>query len=112
MLILDTVFVFMPNPSLFPDRQAAIANGLNPIANFFLLEPFVKYTYKDGMMPTTTASLDKAYVPPPATGVEMDFYYYRQIMYLGIIINCIITLNFEKYIVKSLTKYYDVKGEQ
>jgi len=33
-------------------------------------------------------------------------------MYLGILINCIITLNFEKYIVKSLTKYYDVKGEE
>jgi hypothetical protein len=31
----------------------------------------------DGMMPTTTPFLDKGYVPPPATGVEMDFYYYR-----------------------------------
>jgi hypothetical protein len=40
------------------------------------LEPFVKYTY-NGMMPTTTSFLDKAYVPPPATGVEMDYYYYR-----------------------------------
>jgi hypothetical protein len=76
MLILDTVFVFMPNPSLFPEKQATVGNGLNPIANFFLLEPFVKYTY-NGMMPTTTPFLDKAYVPPPATGVEMDYYYYR-----------------------------------
>jgi hypothetical protein len=32
-------------------------------------------------------------------------------MYLGILINCIITLNFEKYVVKALTKYYDAKGD-
>ena len=67
------------NPNV--DEQGT--NGLNVLANTFLLEPF--------------------YTP------EYDYYNYRYRLMGGIIINSAVTIAFEKQFIKHLTAYYDNK---
>lgn len=79
ILLLDTAFVFMPNPGVSLATQNT--GGENWLVNFFLLEPF----YKDGV----------------------SYYSYRYFIAIGIIVNSAITLVFEKWLIVRLTKRCD-----
>ena len=81
MLLLDTAFVFMPNPGVSLATQNT--GGTNWLANFFLLEPF----YLDGV----------------------SYYSYRYFIAGGIVINSFVTLVFEKLLILKLTQHSDNK---
>lgn len=81
----DTALVLMPNPGFAYSYDAqgnanGIVKGTNPIADFFFLMPFATW-----MTPTRTTM--------------QSFYYYRYIIYLGVICNSIGTLAYENYFI-------------
>lgn len=101
LLLSDTVLVFMPNPGFNQmPTQAAVVNGKlvtggrNPVADFFLLYPFI------GLIDN-----------PPMQMIGQSFHYYRYQIMLGIICNSMITLAYESYFIKWLTDVFDKKGE-
>lgn len=75
MLLLDTAFVFMPNPGVSLATQNT--GGDNWLVNFFLLEPF----YLNGT----------------------SYYRYRYFIAAGIAVNSVVTLIFEKLLILKLT---------
>lgn len=79
ILLLDAAFVFMPNPGVSPATQNT--GGSNWLCNFFLLEPF----YLNGV----------------------SYYGYRFFIAAGILINSVVTLFFEKWLIVKLTQHCD-----
>jgi len=93
LLLGDIALVLMPNPGLLvesngPNMPPTLTlPGRNPVADFFFLYPF-----------TITMG-----------GMTQSFYYYRYIILLGVICNCIATLGYEKYFISWYTDICDKK---
>ena len=75
ILSLDIALVFMPNPGVSLETQNT--GGSNWLCNFFLIEPF----YLDGV----------------------SYYGYRLFIAAGILINSVVTITFEKWLIVILT---------
>jgi magnesium-transporting ATPase (P-type) len=93
LLLGDIALVLMPNPGFSftygeNNMPVAINLGRNPVANFFFLYPFTNLAMNSMMQ---------------------SFYYYRYIILLGVICNCIATLGYEKYFISWYTDSCDKK---
>ena len=93
LLLGDTALVYMTNPgfALTYDANTNMPNGVvqgaNPIANFFMLLPFATW-----MGPNMA---------------PQSFFYYRYIIFLGVLCNSIGTLAYEKYFISWYTDKCD-----
>ena len=79
ILTINCCFVFLPNPNTNEQNT----DGGNWLDNFFLIEPF----YKDGV----------------------SYYSYRYYIAIGIVINSVTTLLWEKWFIVRLTAMFDEK---
>jgi hypothetical protein len=82
ILLINLAFLYIPNKNYDP---ATNTQGSNWLANFFLIEPF---------------NID-----------AQSYYKYRFWLFLGIILNSVTTLVFEKWFIKWLTEFFDNKGK-
>lgn len=79
VIVCNFCFLFLPNY----DTDYQNTNGSSWFINFFLLEP---YTYNG-----------------------LSYYTYRYWILLGVVINTVITLVYETFVIKAITKYCDKK---